>query len=160
MSELDRLMPGELNITRIAGEDRRQKGVQTALQSSFRKRRRGPRRDCESAEPHYVDIHTPREFYIVVAAIMLSVLDCFFTLILIQHGSEELNPFMDYFLQIDTTLFFAVKFIITAFSLIFLILHKKFKLFNVFTGYQILLTCLFLYSVLVSYELSMLVLLF
>lgn len=157
MSELDPSLSSEMKSIRLAPQDRRQNTFRTVLHSAYRKRRHGPRRGPESADPHYVDVHQPKEFYIVVAAIILSVLDCFFTLILIQHGSEELNPFMDYFLKIDTTLFFVVKFVITSASLLFLILHKKFKLFNLMSGYHLLLSCLILYSILISYELSMLI---
>lgn len=157
MSELEPSVSTRDVSARASGSDRRQNTFQTVIHSSYRKRRVGPRRDSEFSVPHYVDIHKPFEFYAVVAAIVLSVLDCFFTLTLLQHGSEELNPFMDYFIQQDATLFFIVKFLLTAVGLLFLILHKTFKLFNIVSGFQLLVGCLILYTVLVAYELSMLI---
>ena len=160
MSELEQSVSSNLPGSREDGTDRREVNFKSALHSSFRKRRVGPRRDAEVDTPHYVDIHNPIEVYVVILAITLSVMDCFFTLTLIQHGSEELNPIMDYFLQRDVTLFFVVKFCITSFGLLFLIMHKKFMLFNIISGFQLLVGSLVLYTLLVSYELSMLVQLF
>lgn len=137
--------------------DRRQNNIRSAYYSMYRKRRSGPRREVEVGSEYYVDLHESKLFYLAISALMLSIIDCFFTLTLLQHGSEELNPFMDYFLQKDNMLFFVVKFLITTCGLFFLIMHKNFKLFKIISGYQLLVGAFLLYVCLVSYELNMMV---
>ncbi|KPJ92220.1 MAG: hypothetical protein AMJ55_10120 [Gammaproteobacteria bacterium SG8_15] len=75
------------------------------------------------------------------------------------YGSYELNPVMDYFIQKDFHQFFYVKFGLTAFGIMFLVMHKNFRILNRISGYQILYSSLLLYAILVAYELSMLVVL-
>lgn len=146
----------DLNCLRDGKNDRRQDIRLAAVLSWFRKRRIGPRRDNDPQKDIYVDVHESWLFYLGLGALILSTLDAFFTLQLLHLGSEELNPFMDYFLQKDAQLFFVVKFFITAFCIIFLIMHKKFRLFKVISGYHLLFFCFVAYGLLVSYELSML----
>jgi hypothetical protein len=146
----------DLDCLRDGIDDRRQDIRLAAVHSWFRKRRTGPRRDNDPQKDIYVDIHEPWLFYVGLGALMLSTLDAFFTLQLLQLGSKEMNPFMDYFIQKDAQLFFVVKFFITAFCIIFLIMHKKFRLFKVVSGYHLLFLCFAAYGLLVAYELSML----
>lgn len=146
----------DINCLRDGRNDRRQDIRLAAIQSWFRKRRIGPRRDNDPQRDIYVDVHEPWLFYLGLGALILSTLDAFFTLHLLQLGSEEMNPFMDYFLQKDAQLFFVVKYFITAFCIIFLIMHKNFRLFKIISGYHLLFLCFAAYSVLVTYEIAML----
>ena len=137
--------------------DRRRNTWRTFVGSLVHRRRVVRRREGDSDDPHYVDVHEPYLFYVAVAALMLCVADAFFTTLLINfYGSQELNPVMDYFIKTDIQYFFIVKFGLTSAGIIFLVVHKNFKIFNRISGYQILHGCLFGYALLVSYELFML----
>ena len=60
-------------------------------------------------------------FYTAVLLIVLNLLDAFFTLRFNELKlATEANPIMDYFLKIDPTLFFFVKFLLVSASAIFL----------------------------------------
>ena len=142
---------------RNARKDRRRTTVKTAVYSVFKSRRVGPRRVCEEAVDVYVDRHEPWFVYMAIAALFLSVCDAFFTLALLQNGSEELNPFMLYFLQKGETIFLTVKFSLTVICLMFLVMHKNFRYLTRFNGYHLMYLAFFMYGALVTYEFSMLV---
>lgn len=141
---------------RNSGQDRRTNHTRAAFYSLVRRRRKNIRRDGDVAVGRYVDVHEPWLVYLALGALLLSTCDAFFTLLLLQHGSEELNPFMDYFIRKDEQLFFIVKFIMTACCVVFMVMHKNFRFWNYFHGYQILFVAFGAYALLVCYELYML----
>ena len=142
---------------RIGGEDRRRNSVRTAWHSLYRTRRAAVRRAGDSTINIYLDRHEPWLVYLAIGALFLSATDAFFTLTLLQHGSFEMNPVMDYFIQKDTQLFFIVKFAMTAACVLFVLIHKNFRFLKIFKGYHVLLSAFGLYSLLICYELSMLI---
>ena len=147
---------GDLSAERRAtcGE-RRSNQRKAALHSFYRNRRKQLRRDDDSLIGVYVDAHEPRLFYLAMSLMMLSVLDAFFTTLLIENGSEELNPVLAYLLDINLYTFLGVKFFITAFGIVFFILHKHHRLFNFVSCYQLLIFSVAVYVLLVGYELTM-----
>jgi len=149
----------ETNSLRDSAADRRKNLLRTAIYSCYSSRRATPRRtDDQESGSYYVDVHESRLFFIALAALLLCTADAFFTMMLLNfHGSEELNPFMDYFIKKDVQLFFMVKFSLTALGVFFLVMHKNFRLFNRISGYHILYGSLVMYALLVLYELTMLV---
>lgn len=147
-----------IECMRVIPVDRRRNSWRTFMGSVTHRRRVVRRRDVDGDTPHYVDVHEPYEFFVAVAALLLCVADAFFTMTLINfYGSYELNPVMDYFIKTDIKYFFFVKFGLTAAGIIFLVVHKNFRLLNRISGFQILHAALFIYSLLVAYELFMLV---
>jgi hypothetical protein len=137
--------------------DRRRNTWRTFAGAVVHRRRVVRRRDGDSDTAHYVDVHEPYLFYVAVGALLLCVADAFFTMTLINfYGSTELNPVMDYFIKTDIKVFFIVKFGLTSFGIMFLVIHKNFRLFNRISGYHILHASLIVYAVLVGYELFML----
>ena len=145
-----------ITSNRNTAEDRRQNHARAALYSTFRRRRATVRREDEVHKQQYLDIHEPWVVLITAGVLLLSIFDSVFTLRLLQMGSEELNPVMDYFIQRDTNLFFAAKFLMTASCVVFLVMHKKFRLFNTISGYHMLIGTFAMYVCLVCYEISML----
>ncbi len=142
---------------RVVAEDRRTNSWRTIAGSIFLRRRANPRRTEDGSGAHYVDVHEPRLFFVAVGALLLCVADAFFTMTLLDfYGSYELNPVMNYFIQQDFHQFFFVKFGLTAFGILFLVLHKNFRILNCVSGYQILYGSLMVYAVLIAYELTML----
>ena len=141
----------------VRTDDRRANHRRAMCYSLFMRRRSGLRRDNEKGRHYYIDLHEPWLFYLAMAMCLLSVSDAFLTLNLLEKGSEELNPLLDYFLHLDVRLFFAVKFSITTFCILFLVMHKNFVLFNRVSGLQVMVVSIVAYSVLVCYEIALLV---
>ncbi|MGD8941130.1 MAG: DUF5658 family protein [Gammaproteobacteria bacterium] len=141
-----------------SGQDRRRKNsLRTAVHSLYRNRRASVRRIDDDVVNVYLDQHEPWLIYMALGALLLSATDAFFTLALLQHGSYELNPFMDFFIQKDPRLFFIVKFTMTSTCIVFVLMHKNFQFLRLFKGYHVLLTSFALYSMLICYELTMLI---
>ena len=142
---------------RCSGQDRRKTSIRTAWHSLYRNRRAAVRRAGDSVINVYFDRHEPWLAYLAIGALFLSATDAFFTLALLQHGSYEMNPVMDYFIQKDSRLFFIVKFSMTAACVVFVLIHKNFQFLKFFKGYHVLLSAFALYTLLICYELSMLI---
>jgi hypothetical protein len=141
---------------RCEGQDRRKNSIRTAWYSLFRNRRTAVRRAGDSVINVYLDKHEPWLVYLAIGALFLCATDAFFTLALLKNGSFEINPLMDYFIQKDSRLFFLVKFLMTAGCVLFVLVHKNFRFLRIFKGYHVLLSAFGLYSLLICYELSML----
>lgn len=140
---------------RATRKERRQNQVKTALYSFYRNRRKQIRRASDDVNGIYVDVHERKLWYLAITLMTLSVLDAFFTTLLIANGSEELNPVLAYLLQIDLWVFLAVKFFITGTSIVFFVLHKHHRLLNTVNCYQLLVFSVTIYIILVCYEISM-----
>ncbi|WP_455376684.1 DUF5658 family protein [Kaarinaea lacus] len=136
--------------------ERRVNKRKAAVQTVYRKRRKSVRRANDSLSNMYVDTHEPQIWYLSTGLMLLCVFDAFFTTILIRHGSEELNPILNYLLQIDLTLFLAAKFFLTGLSITFLVMHKHHRLLNTVSCYHLLIASVVIYMLLIFYELSML----
>ena len=150
------------NCSALSDDCRRQRAERrinkrkAALNAVYRKRRRSIRRDTDSLNGIYVDAHEPQIGVLSTGLMLLCVFDAFFTTILISHGSEELNPILNFLLQIDLSLFLAVKFFITGACITFLVMHKHHRLLNIVSCYHLLVASVVIYSLLIFYELSML----
>ncbi len=87
------------------------------------------RREADKSEHIYVDLYSTRLLIAIMSLLLLSCLDAYLTLELIRKGSAvEVNPVMAYFLAYGTLPFTVTKFIITASSLIIMILFKNVKI--------------------------------
>ena len=134
-------------------EDRRKNHARAFFHSiSGKGRRKGSRRDDDHKAGQVVDYHEPALFYLTIAILLLCVADAAFTLTILGLGGEEVNPFMKALLEEDVTLFFIVKFLLTSIFLIFTVIHKRFRLLNRISGYQIIYSVFALYVLLVVYE--------
>lgn len=92
-------------------------------------RRKTIRRKSEKRSNIYVDVYSTRLVIAVLSLLLLSCLDAFLTLTLIDKGlAYEANPFMAFFLDISVFHFSSVKFFITATALIALCLFKNVKI--------------------------------
>lgn len=138
------------------GIDRRQNKYRSFIYSIFKRRRKIHRRDGDRCRNLYVDIHEPHVFFIFSLTIFFCVTDAILTLIIISHGGEELNPFMEYLMAYDLNYFFWVKFTITSFGMLFLVIHKFFVFFRFITGYHIFYFIFLMYLVLMMYEMYLL----
>lgn len=91
-------------------------------------RRKGEKKNC------YVDqYHDPMLFFVVLAIIIMSILDAFFTILLLKNGNIiEVNPLMAALIEKSSLYFFNVKYLLTALSLILLVIHKNFSFLGAF----------------------------
>jgi len=153
-------LPQEAKKKGVRGSvDRRKNTLRSLLVSPFMKRRKTIRREIDGRNS-YVDIHEKSLFIVFTLTIAFCIIDAIFTLIIIKNGGEELNPLMKYIMDRDVLAFFWVKFSITSFGMLFLIIHKYFVVFRFITGYHFLYSIFSMYLILVLYEIYLLSLIF
>ena len=132
-------------------DDRRIFSWRTVMFGFFRSRRRTTRRDSE-AEPLYTDWHHPWLFFLATGTMLLSVMDAFFTLLLLERGAIEINPIMAIVIGKGALVFAVTKMLLTGLGILMLVFLSRSRMFNLLrTG--LILTILFsLYACLVCYE--------
>lgn len=141
-------------VERRSGVDRRRKPTSPfSLSSLFGSRRYGRRKE-DRLIYYYVDRYGWRSISAVLTSLLLCLTDAFMTLHLLSRGAQELNPVMDYFINIGPIHFLAVKYAITGVALTWLLIHKDYPLFKGrIKGKNLLLPVPVLYALLVAYEL-------
>ena len=132
-------------------EERRRFSWRTILFGFTRSRRHSLRR-VQDAEILFLDWHHPWLFFLSVGTMLLSCVDAFLTLQLLERGMYEANPFMAAMLGRGTTAFAATKLAITGTSILILVFLAKSRFMNrMRTG--LFLTIFFsVYACLVCYE--------
>lgn len=73
-----------------------------------------------------LDRYSPKLLVAILGILGLSLLDAILTLYLVEHGSSELNPVMDYFLKKGPLFFTLAKYLLTSMAvIIFLVLANS-----------------------------------
>ena len=123
----------------------------TVYYGFMRSRRHGLRRG-EDEEILFLDWHHPWLFFLAVGTMLLSCLDAFMTLQLLDRGMVEANPVMAAVLGHGTTMFAVSKMLLTGTSILILVFLAKARFMNrIRTG--LFLTSFFaFYACLVCYE--------
>lgn len=131
--------------------DRRAFTWRTVVLGFARSRRQGPRRAGE-ADPVFTDHHHPWLFFLATGIMLMSSLDAFMTLRLIDLGAYEANPFMAAMMERGTTNFAVIKMLMTGFGILALVFLARAMFFRrIRTG--LLLTAFFsVYATLICYE--------
>ena len=148
---MDDSKEGELTAEDRNVADRRELGWRTVLFGFLRSRRREHRRSAEG-EPVFIDWHHPWLFFLAVGTMLLSCLDAFFTLQLLDRGAVEVNPVMAMAINHGTLVFTASKLLMTGVGILMLVFLSRSRLFDrVRTG--LFLTVFFsVYACLVCYQ--------
>lgn len=81
-------------------------------------RRRGIRRSEDLYRIVILDRYSPKLFISIVGILFLSLFDGLLTLYLIEHGSTEINPVMDYFLKKGPFIFAIAKYALTSLAVV------------------------------------------
>ncbi|MFQ5707697.1 MAG: DUF5658 family protein [bacterium] len=150
-------MNGPRPVDRRLKRDRRNKPTSPLSISSITGSRRYSRRQEDQSTHHYVDRYSLRSALVVLCALLLSIFDAFFTLRLIRMGAAEINPIMDFLLQLGPLPFLLVKYFLTGSCLVWFLVHKNYYAFGGRLSVKyILLAILFLYSILIVYEIVLL----
>lgn len=118
----------------------------------FVRSRRLVNRRAEDEDVIFLDWHHPWLFFLATGTMLLSCVDAFLTLQLLDRGMVEVNPFMQAVLSQGTLLFTSTKLAMTGFGILVLVFLAKARFLNrIRTG--ILLTVFFsCYACLVCYE--------
>ena len=131
--------------------DRRKFSWKTVLFGYFRSRRHNVRRGGDG-DVVFLDWHHPWLFFLAVGTMIMSGLDAFLTLQLIDHGMLEANPMMAALLGRGTATFAASKMLMTGTSILILVFLAKARFLNRMRA-GIFLTVFFsAYACLVCYE--------
>ena len=132
-------------------DDRRAFSWRTVIFGFFRSRRRDTRRGTEG-EPLYTDWHHPWLFFLATGTMLLSCMDAFFTLQLIDRGMVEINPVMAILIGKGTLPFAATKMLLTGFGILVLVFLSRSRMFNLMRTGLVLTLSFSFYACLVCYE--------
>lgn len=131
------------HFDRRLGKDRRSNGVPKIKSLFIYGRRKKTRRKDDKYKISYFDQYSSGIFVAIVLILFLSIIDAFLTLFLIDCGASEINPIMAYFLNFGPYTFMGVKYFLTCYSVIVLLIFN-----NVFLGkLKIYTRTLFSYAV-------------
>lgn len=136
--------------------DRRNFTWRTVIYGFFRSRRRSTRRGAE-AEPLFSDWHHPWLFFLATGTMLLSCLDAFFTLQLLDRGAVEINPVMAAMIGQGTLLFATSKMLLTGLGILALVFLSRRKFMNRMRTGLILTVFFSFYACLVCYEFVLLI---
>lgn len=112
-------------VERRSGVDRRRNPLPFWQQLSYGGQRSASRRAEDRQRILAFDRYRPSLLASILLVLGLSLLDALLTLILLSRGARELNPVMNYYLSHGPEVFLAVKYGLTALSvLIIVLLHN------------------------------------
>jgi hypothetical protein len=114
------------HFDRRSGKDRRSNDVPGAKSIFIYKRRKKVRRKDDKYKMSYLDQYDSAIFIAIVLLLFFSIIDAFLTLFLIDHGAIEINPIMAYFLKFGPFTFLIVKYFITSYSILILLIFSNF----------------------------------
>ena len=132
-------------------DDRREFSWRTVFFGFVRSRRRDTRRDNEDA-PLYTDWHHPWLFFLATGIMLLSCMDAFFTLQLLDRGAIEINPVMAVMIGQGTLAFAATKMLLTGLGILILVFLSQTRMFNLMRTGLVLTVFFSFYACLVCYE--------
>jgi len=136
---------------RRAKSDRRTFTWRTVFFGFLRSRRREHRRQ-DDANVVFIDWHHPWLFFLAVGIMILSSMDAFMTLQLINLGATEVNPVMAAIMGKGTMAFAVSKMLMTAIGILMLVFLAKAVAFNAFRTGVMLTVAFSFYCCLVCYE--------
>ena len=141
----------EPNIDQRALSERRTFSWRTIVFGFMRSRRHDHRRDID-ADTYFLDWHHPWLFFLAVGTMLMSCLDAFMTLQLLERGMVEANPVMAAILGHGTKAFAVSKMLMTGTSLLMLVFVAESRFMNRFRTGTLLTGIFSLYACLVCYE--------
>ncbi len=117
-------------IERRCGTDRRKNKISIFSKHSFAGNRQFVRRREDREMEYSVDRYDSKLLTPILLIIFFSICDAFLTLILLDKGAVEINPVMAYSLTHGHMVFFIVKYLLTTFSLIIILVYSNTYLFK------------------------------
>ena len=138
-------------MERRNNHDQRSKPTSPISRFSLKGKRQEARRKKENKN-YYVDRYETRYFILIVSILFLCIFDAYFTFKILQHGGEELNPFLAKLIFDKPYLTLILKYVITACALVILIVHKNFYILRVVRITYIIYSVFIIYCLLILYE--------
>jgi len=113
------------HFDRRSGTDRRSHDVPEIKSLFIYGRRKNFRRQDDKYKSSYFDQYSSAIFVAIVLILLLSIIDALLTLFLIDRGASEINPIMAYFLKFGPYTFMSVKYFLTCYSVIILLIFNN-----------------------------------
>ena len=107
--------------------DRRKQPTPGLSRFSFFGRRKAFRREADRLKGGYIDRYSTGLFFLLLLIVSLNILDALLTIMILDRGGWELNPFVRSAIELFGERFWAWKFTIVSIVLILLCIHSKFK---------------------------------
>ena len=117
-------------VERRSGVDRRKTNRQIFSKHTLAGNREAIRRGEDREKAYSIDRHSYKLLTLIILIIFLSICDAVLTLFLLDRGAVEINPVMAYSLNHGPMVFFWVKYLLTTFSLIIILVHSNTYLFK------------------------------
>lgn len=105
------------------------------------------RRASDSNGKYYTDHRRPGLSAFIIFISVMSILDYGFTLIHLEKGAIELNPFMAMAIEVSESYFFLLKYLLTSLGLLILYLYKDF-----FPTQKVVISIFIIYCALIIYH--------
>jgi hypothetical protein len=109
-------------IERRSGADRRKRAHYNLKQIIKPGTRENVRREADRERIMFLDRYSPTLFICITLILVLSILDAVFTLYLVNKGATEINPVMAHYINVGPRAFLMVKYGLTCFSIMVLLL--------------------------------------
>ena len=138
---------------RRARADRRLRVWWSVWYGSFNPRRRTPaRRRQDDSRFHSLDWHSSHLLAVAIGILLLSVLDAFLTMLLLQGGANEVNPVMAALIYRSVAMFAALKMGMTGLGVLLMVFLARYRFMRLMRVEWALYGVLFAYVSLVCYE--------
>jgi hypothetical protein len=136
---------------RYRAADRRKHTVRALIHGSLNPRRLGPRR-ADDASIASVDWHDARWLAVSLTILLFSCADAMLTLMLLERGAYEANPFMAPLVEGSALAFAIVKVALTGAGVIVLTMLARLRAFGRMPIGAVLYAALIAYAILLCYE--------
>jgi hypothetical protein len=140
---------------RRARADRRHRVWWSVWYGSFNPRRRTPPRRLDDSRFHALDWHSSHLLAVAIGILLLSVMDAFLTLVLLQGGAAEVNPVMAALIYRSVAMFAALKMGMTGAGVLLMVILARYRFMRLLRVEWVLYGVLIAYVTLISYEVWM-----
>ncbi len=141
---------------RRARAERRHRVWWSVFYGSFNPRRRTPPRRLDDSRFHSLDWHSSHLLAVAISILLLSVMDAFLTLVLLQGGADEVNPVMAVLIYRSVAMFTALKMGMTGVGVLLMVFLARYRFMRLLPVEWVLYGILAAYVALIGYEVWML----
>jgi hypothetical protein len=145
-----------VNHERRERTDRRRRVWWAVWHGNFNPRRRTLPRRVDDSRFHSLDWHSSHLLAVAIGILLLSVVDAFLTLVLLQGGADEVNPVMALVIYRSVAAFAALKMGLTSVGIVFMVFLARYRFMRVLPVEWVLHGVLLAYVGLIGYEVCML----
>ncbi|MEM5785871.1 MAG: DUF5658 family protein [Syntrophobacteraceae bacterium] len=140
---------------RRSGKDRRAGPTSPFSPKSLFGSRKSSRRKEDQKRFYLVDLYSPFFMALLLFTLLLSMLDAFLTIRLIEDNFEEANPVMAFFLERGPTAFILSKWLLTTAGMTTLLILKNYYLWGKIRTAALMVVFPLLYLMLITYQVVM-----